>query len=152
MTFINFLSKKLNYNIKTFRASEKGMTLIEIIVVIVILGVLIAFLTGGLFEKADEAKAKLNQSKMAKVKHSIDQFRLQYNGLPGSLEDLTKCTEKTGQGCIPVTSVDEVKDIWGNALTYSLENGGRTFRLKSFGADGREGGEGANFDFSITGP
>ncbi len=128
------------------------MTLIEIIVVIVILGVLIAFLTGGLFEKADEAKAKLNQSKMAKVKHSIDQFRLQYNGLPSSLDDLTKCTEKTGQGCIPITSVDEVKDIWGNSLSYTLENGGRTFRLKSFGADGRDGGEGANFDFSITGP
>ena len=131
---------------------EAGFTLIEIIVVIVILGVLIAFLTGGLFEKADEAKASINKSKLAKVKHSIDQFRLQYNSLPGSLDDLTKCTEKTGPGCIPVTQADELKDIWGTALIYTLENGGRTYRIKSLGADAREGGEGANFDQSLAGP
>ena len=132
--------------------SERGMTLIEIIVVIVILGVLIAFLTGGLFGKADEAKARLNQAKLQKVKNSIDQFRLQYNGLPSSLDDLYRCTEKTGPSCIPVTSQDELKDIWGTPLQYTLENGGRSYRIKSLGADAHEGGEGANSDFSITGP
>ena len=128
------------------------MTLIEIIVVIVILGVLIAFLTGGLFEKADEAKAKINQTKVSSVKHLIDQFRLQYNSLPGSLEDLTRCTEKTGPGCVPITKADELKDIWGTPLAYSVDNGGRTYRIKSLGADAREGGEGANYDYFVEGP
>ena len=143
---------KKQRDLSRVRADEAGMTLIEIIVVIVILGVLIAFLTGGLFQKADEAKAKLNQTKLTKVKHYIDQFRLQYNSLPSSLNDLTSCTEKTGQGCIPVTQENELRDIWGTPLVYSSENGGRSYKIKSLGADMREGGEGANFDFTITGP
>ncbi len=134
------------------RRSETGLTLIEIMVVLIILSLVMAWLGTGLFAKGDEAKQRLTQLKIKEVGNLIGQFQLQYNKLPTSLEDLTRCTEATGQNCIPVTSEDKLADAWNNKFTYSTEESGRRYRIKSLGRDGREGGEGADADLFGTGP
>jgi general secretion pathway protein G len=121
-------------------------------VVLIILSLVMAWLGTGLFQKGDEAKQRLTQLKIKEVANLIGQFQLQYNRLPNSLEDLTRCTEVTGQNCIPVTSEDKLVDAWNNKFTYGLEEGGRRYRIKSLGRDGREGGEGADADLFGTGP
>lgn len=131
---------------------ERGMTLVEIIVVLIILGIVMAFVGGKVFGAGDKAKADLTKIKMKDVKMSIEQFRLRYNGLPASLDDLMRCSERTGPDCVPITGEDNLLDSWNNKFTYSLENGGRSYRIKSFGADGVDGGEGVNYDVSETGP
>jgi general secretion pathway protein G len=130
---------------------ERGFTLIEIIVVIIILGVLITFLSGSIFSNADTAKAKLNLAQLQKVKALIDRYRLEYNSLPGSIEDLTRCNERTGPACIPSAKMEDLNDLFGAPLRYVLE-GGRTYRLTTLGADSKEGGDGANSDVTIQGP
>lgn len=134
------------------RSCEAGLTLIEIMVVLIILSLVMAWLGTGLFQKGDEAKQRLTQLKIKEVANLIGQFQLQYNRLPNSLEDLTRCTEVTGQNCIPVTSEDKLVDAWNNKFTYGLEEGGRRYRIRSLGRDGREGGEGADADLFGTGP
>ena len=139
-----------NHNL-TFQ-SQRGLTLIEILTVLIILGLVMTFLAGKIFGAGDQAKANLTKIMLKDVQSNIEQFRLQYNSLPSSLEDLTRCSEKTGPGCIPMARLEQLKDSWGNQFAYALENGGRAYRIKSFGADGRDGGEGVNYDITVSGP
>ncbi|MBX7137279.1 MAG: type II secretion system protein GspG [Oligoflexia bacterium] len=132
--------------------NERGLTLVEIIVVLIILGVLISVLGGKIFNSKDRALADLTRVSIKSTQNSIEEFRLRYNGLPNSIEDLSSCSERTGAGCIPIAKEDDLKDAWGNRLVYSVDNGGRSYRIKSFGADGREGGANADSDIVITGP
>ncbi|MCB0310194.1 MAG: type II secretion system protein GspG [Bdellovibrionales bacterium] len=132
--------------------SERGLTLIEILVVLIILGILMSFLGGKIFGAGEEAKRKITETMMQEVKAKIDMYRLQYNTLPSSLEDLTRCNERTGPGCVPLTNDNNLRDAWGNLFAYSLENGGRAYEIKSYGANGREGGEGVDYDVTLKGP
>lgn len=132
--------------------SERGLTLVEIVVVLIILGLVMTFVGGKVLGAGDKAKADLTRLKMKEVAASIEQFQLRYNGLPQSLGSLTQCTAETGEGCVPITKEDSLKDAWGNPFSYTLENNGRSYRLKTLGADGKDGGDGVNFDASDTGP
>ncbi|HMO02768.1 MAG TPA: type II secretion system protein GspG [Oligoflexia bacterium] len=139
-----------NYALKKFIRSG-GLTLIEIIVVLVILSILIAFLTSSLFSTAEGAKAKLTQIKMEKLKGAINNYRFMNNALPPNLEALVTCPPNATGPCVQSAQIDDLKDAWGTPMIYTIE-GGRNFRIKSLGADGREGGSGTDADFSITGP
>lgn len=131
--------------------SERGLTLVEIIVVLVILSILIAFLTGGLFSQADNAKIKITQMKMNELKQYINTFQLQYNALPNDLNALTTCNEQTGNACAPIADKEKLVDAWNTPFQYST-SGGRSFTIKSMGADKHEGGTGVDGDITITGP
>ena len=130
--------------------TQKGLTLVEIIVVLIILSLLFAFLARGLFSQGEKAKAKLNEIKMDKVKALIGQYQLQYNTLPSSLSSLTGCDDVQGSSCSPLADAEDVKDSWGTEYNYSTQ--GNQFSLKSLGSDRKQGGTGTNADQTITGP
>lgn len=130
--------------------SQRGLTLIEIIVVLVILTILIAFLTGGLFNQGEKAKAQINGLRMKKLQNAINQYQLMYNQMPSSLSSLVSCDDVTGPTCIPVTEEETLKDAWNTPFVYSSD--GRTYTIKSLGADKRDGGTGADSDVTLTGP
>ena len=131
---------------------ERGLTLVEIIVVLSILAVAMTVLGGKIFGAGQAAKAQLNQVKMQKLKDAIGQFQLRYNKLPSSLEALIKGDSGQGNAFIPVAQEDDLRDSWGRNFQFALENGGRTFKVTTLGADGVAGGSGADFDATITGP
>ena len=83
---------------------------------------------------------------------SIEQFRLRYNQLPSSLEALTVCNDVTGPGCAPIRKADSLKDAWNHDFIYAVEGSGNTYKIKSLGADGRDGGEEINYDIFVIGP
>ena len=66
------------------------------------------------------------------------------------MDDLTKCNELTGPGCIPVLAEQATLDAWGNK--YQFQSSGGTFMIKTLGSDGKPGGEGAAYDDELKGP
>jgi len=48
----------------------------------------------------------------------------------------------------PYAKDDDLKDAWGNDYRYTVPGTNKAFDLVSLGADGKEGGEGANKDIT----
>lgn len=120
-------------------AAERGLTLIEIIVVLIILSVLMAFLLGRVFTMGDTAKAETTRVKMTDLKSGIYLYQMRNNTLPQNLEQAG-------------ISKDQLTDAWGQPIQYRALDNGRAYELRSVGADGKEGGEGVDADISVKGP
>ena len=131
-------------------SNQSALTLVEIMIVLVILSVVMSVIIGKVVSGGDRAKRQITELQMEQLKADIEQFRLRYNTLPRSIDDLSNCTETTGQGCLPITDADSVVDAWGNKFSFTAS--GRTYQLQTLGADGVSGGEGVNYDFSVKGP
>jgi len=134
------------------RKRQRGLTLIEIVVVLIIIGLALGLLVPKVFQSGEKAKADLTATRMQQLKSSILEYRLRYNKLPSTLEDLVSCNQITGAVCIPVASIEDLGDAWGNRMLYSLEGGGSKFRITSLGADGQPGGSGVASDPVLVGP
>lgn len=103
----------------------------ELMVVIIILGLLAAFVLPNLTGKSDEAKDKLVCIQMKSVAQSIKMYKLDNSTYPTTEEGLNILVEKKyfEDGKLP-------KDSWGNQFIYlSTEDG---FELVSYGADKKE--------------
>lgn len=118
-------------------ANQRGLTLIEIIVVLILLGVISSMVIGRVFKAGDKAKAQATVVKMEQLKGSIGIFQMRANTLPKDLRE---------------AEVDDAMDSWGREIQYRSLDGSRTYELRSLGADGREGGSGADADIKVTGP
>lgn len=134
---------------KTKFNNQKGLTLIEIIIVLVILSMLFSFLTGGLFSQGEKAKVKMNNMKMIALKSKVAEYQLEYNSLPSSINDLTGCPG-SNSGCVPIAEKTEVLDAWDTPFVFT--SSGNSYTIKSLGADRKPGGTGVNGDAEITGP
>jgi general secretion pathway protein G len=132
--------------------AQAGLTLVEIVIVLVILSVLIGFLTKGLFATGATQKARINVMKMEKLKSAINQYQLMSNGLPPSLDALVNCSGNSGSACFPVAQADDLIDLFGGQFRFAPDGSGNSFSLKTLGADKRDGGSGADADVVITGP
>jgi general secretion pathway protein G len=131
--------------------SETGLTFLEIMIVLIIVGVIMATFGSRLLGAGDKAKADLTRISMTQLKQDIEQFQLRYNSLPSSLEDLVKCNQLTGNACTPITKDASLMDAWGTKFQYRAGSG-RSYSIKSLGADGRDGGDGVNADLTLEGP
>ena len=131
---------------------ETGLTFLEIMIVLIILGLVMSVIGKKLIGAGDKAKVDLTKVSMQQVKQDIEQFRLRYNALPAGLDELTKCSQTTGTGCVPITTEDSLRDAWGSPFSYQKAGGGRAYVIKSQGADSKDGGEGVNYDITLEGP
>jgi general secretion pathway protein G len=118
-------------------SAERGLTLVEIIVVLMMIGIIGAFVGGKVFKAGDKAKAELTRAKLNSLKEPIYMFQMRSNTLPSDL--------KTAEA-------EDTKDAWGREVQYRIVDSGRSYELKSLGGDGREGGSGADADIVVTGP
>jgi general secretion pathway protein G len=123
--------------LETHRSNQKGLTLIEIIVVLMLVGIIGSFVTGRVFSAGDKAKAQLTKTKMTQMQGDINMYQLGNNSLPSNMA---------------AADVGDATDAWGRDVSYRITNGGRSYELKSLGADGKDGGTGGNADITVTGP
>jgi general secretion pathway protein G len=128
---------------------QAGFTLIEVMIVLVIIALLMGFLIPKIFSQGEQAKQRVNKLKMQSVSNAINQFNLEYSGLPQSLDDLVRCTERTGSACIPTLKEEDLRDGWNQRFLYNVDPGARKFTLKSPGPDGVDGG---GDDMVLQGP
>jgi len=129
--------------------NNKGMTLLEIMIVLVILGGLIAILATqvqGRLKKANMSRAKIQISEYSKA---LDMYYADCSRYPSSEEGMGALMQAPSScsnwGPDPYLKKLE-KDPWGNEFQY--ESPGNTFVLRSLGSDGREGGTGDAADIS----
>lgn len=129
--------------------NQKGMTLIEIMIVMVILGGLITILAGSVMGNLKKAKIKEAKIQISEYGKSLDMYFTDCNQYPSTEEGLnalvTAPSSCSNWGPDPYQKKIS-KDPWGGDYIY--ESTGQNYVLKSLGADHREGGTGENQDIS----
>ncbi len=131
--------------------NKRGMTLVEIMIVLAIIGSIMALLLPKIAGSQDKAKVKEAKIQIGQVMNSISMYYTDCGKYPTSLGGLLKADSGCSNwGPEPYyksgKNTDSIKDPWGNDFVYSASGG--SFTLKSLGRDGAEGGSGYDADIS----
>jgi general secretion pathway protein G len=119
---------------------ESGFTLVELMVVIVIIGLLATVVIINVLPATDKAAATKAKADVATLEQGVEMYRLNKLHYPSGEEGLKAVAAEGYVKRLP-------KDPWGNAYVYAAPGrNGRAFDIYSYGADGREGGEGQDAD------
>ncbi len=138
-----------------FRKSERGFTLIELMVVIVIIGILAAYIAPKFIERTEDAKINAAKAQIRSFETGLKLFRLDSGFYPSTEQGLQALVVEPTTGRIPekykkggyLDSAKVPNDPWGNPYIYeSPGSHGFDYEIKSLGADGVEGGEDENAD------
>ena len=131
------------------RGRERGFTLVEILVVIIIIGLLAALVGPKLFGKVSMAKLKAAKAQIELFGTALDAFRLDVGRYPTTEEGLKALREKpsaTENWLGPYLPKEIPVDPWGKAYVYRSPGEHGDYDLIAYGLDGTEGGEGENQD------
>lgn len=132
-------------------SNNRGMTLVEIMIVLAIIGSIMALLLPKIAGAGDKAKVKEAKIQIGQLINSISMYQTDCGKYPSSLTGLTAadsgCTNWGPEPYYKLSKGSEtIKDPWGNDYVYTLEGG--DFEIKSLGKDGAEGGTGYNAEIS----
>ncbi len=134
------------------RARQRGMTLIEILVVLVLIGIVLGIVGGNFIGKGEKAKADAAKIEIGQISQTLDLYKLEVGRYPSSQEGLQALISAPAgvanwngpywkKGTVP-------KDPWGNEYKYASPGSKAAYEIISLGADGKEGGEGPDKDIS----
>ncbi|SFF32469.1 general secretion pathway protein G [Fontimonas thermophila] len=131
---------------------QRGFTLIEIMVVVVILGILAAVVVPRIMDNPDKARITKAKQDIRVLESQLNMYRLDNYTYPSTQQGLEALVTKPAGEPEPrnyppggyIKSLP--KDPWGNAYQYLYPGVHGEFDLYSLGADGRPGGEGVNAD------
>src|SRR5436309_15980992 len=128
------------------RTASAGFTLIEMMVVMVIIGLLMALVGPRFIRQAEVAKVKAARAQVELLGTALDTYRLDVGRYPSSQEGLAALRQRpsgTDRWDGPYLKKDVPKDPWEHPYYYrSPGEGGRPCGVYSYGADGAPGGDG----------
>ncbi len=141
-------------NLRSIIASQKGMSLIEILIALTLLGLAGTFVAGKVTESLAEGQVQTAKIQIRSISERLKEFRRDCNFIPTTDQGLEALVEKPtgGRECkryAPGGYIDGGKvplDPWDGEYIY--ESDGKTFTILSYGADNAEGGEGADADIN----
>ncbi|MBL8900894.1 MAG: type II secretion system protein GspG [Planctomycetes bacterium] len=122
---------RLSKHLRTQPAAERGMTLIEILVVVLIIGMILGMVGANVFGIFGEAKDKIAENEIRSMAEQVQLYRETRSGLPSELADLTKAN------LIKNAQEDgTVLDPWKRPYIYMLDQNTKDgFVIFSKGAD-----------------
>ncbi|WP_092006249.1 type II secretion system major pseudopilin GspG [Marinobacter pelagius] len=137
------------------RFTQRGFTLIEIMVVMVILGLLVAIVAPNIMGRSDQAKVTIAETQLKNIQSALDLYRLDNSHYPSTQQGLEALVSRPSGSPEPknwnqdgyLKSVPE--DPWGNQFQYVSPGTEGPYDLYSYGADGQEGGDGDAADISV---
>ena len=140
--------------LKRLRADESGMTLIEITIVIVILGLLASFIAPRVLNAPDKAKVAKAKQELAALENALQMYSIAVGDYPTTEQGLSALWKipnpppENWDG--PYVTKPNFKDPWGRDYVYVSPgtHEGYDYDLYSLGKDGKEGGE--SFDADLT--
>ena len=129
--------------------SQRGFTILEIVIVFILLAGIMAFVGPKIFEQKDKAEVQQTKIRIQQLSGQISTYQLETKRYPQSLQDLVRQPGGLEGWSGPYAKAGDLKDAWGNDVVYAYPGTeGRRFDLLSHGADGKAGGEGADRDIT----
>lgn len=132
--------------------NARGFTLIEIMVVVIIIGLLAAFIVPKVIGQVDQAKVSKTKADIQSLEAALTMYRIDNSRFPTTDQGLAALVQKPNDPAIknwkPGGYLDRIsKDPWGNDYQYAYPGThGKDYDLFSMGADGQPGGEGLDAD------
>ena len=136
---------KINFSVH----NSHGFTLTELLVVLVILGLLAALVGPNLYKRIKPAKQSVAAAQIEHFVTALDSFFVDMGRFPTSIEGLNALQQrprssKNWQG--PYLKKTLPMDPWENNYLYRIPGQYGAYDIISYGADGKQGGEGEDGD------
>lgn len=139
--------KKTRY---LFHGIEEGFTLLELLIVMLIIGLLAAFVAPRMIGKVGKSKRTIAKAQIESLCTALETYKLDTDRYPNQEEGLNALISQPANvdnwnG--PYLAKKNVpKDPWRNDYVYIYPGNNGDYDIVAYGADGREGGEGEDAD------
>lgn len=136
------------------RRSDAGVTLIEMMVVLVIIALVAAIIVPNVIGRPDEARVAVVRTDIRAIGSALELYRLDNQSYPTTSQGLAALAIRPSAPPEPANWVaggylsSVPTDPWGNAYLYRSPGDDGAFDLVSLGADGEPGGDGTDSDIS----
>lgn len=134
------------------RVRASGFTLLELLVVIVIIGLLAAYVGPKYFSQLGKSEVTIAKAQMEAFEKSLDTYRLDVGRYPTAEEGLAALmTAPASAGTKwngPYLKKGVPPDPWGNPYQYRSPGTKGDYEIVSLGKDGQPGGNGDSADIS----
>lgn len=138
------------------RSLQRGFTLIELMVVLLIIGVLAALIVPNVLDRADDARVTAAKTDVANLMQALKLYRLDNQRYPTAEQGLQALLVKPTTTPVPSNwknYLDKLpQDPWGQPYIYLNPGIKGEVDVMSYGADGQSGGEGRNADIGSWQP
>jgi general secretion pathway protein G len=140
------------------RDSQSGVTLIEMMVVLVIIAIVAALIVPNVIGRPDEARVTVARTDIRTIASSLEMYRLDNRRYPSTAQGLEALVARPTAPPAPPNwasggyLAQVPVDPWGNSYVYRSPGDGAPYELISLGADGQPGGEGVDADLSHGAP
>lgn len=132
------------------RAAQRGFTLIELMVVLVIIGLLAALIVPNVLDRADDARVTAAKTDISNVMQALKLYKLDNQRYPTGEQGLKALVAKPTVTPVPPNWRPYLEklpaDPWANQYQYVSPGVKGPVDVFSFGADGQSGGEGRDAD------
>jgi len=131
------------------KRSQAGFTLLELLVVIVIIGLLAAYVGPKYFAQLGKSKATIAKAQIEAFEKALDTYRLDVGHYPNADEGLAALINKPSSNTKwagPYLKKEIPLDPWGNPYVFKIPGSKGEYDIISYGEDGQAGGSGENAD------
>src|SRR5688500_4041288 len=131
------------------RTRDKGFTLLELLVVVVIIGLLAGFVAPRYFGQVGKSEVNAAKAQIDALEKALDQYRLDTGRYPSNELGLKALVERPASEPKwngPYLKKSVPLDPWGKAYLYKIPGQKGDFDLVSLGRDGQPGGSGEDAD------
>jgi len=133
------------------RLRQRAFTLLELLVVMVIIGLLAAYVGPRYFGQIGKSEVRIAKAQIEALAKALDHYRLDLGRYPSTEEGLTALRVSPGNNPKwngPYLQKDVPPDPWGRAYVYRSPGERAEFEIISLGKDGQPGGTGEAEDIT----